>query len=52
MLHGRAELLGELLGLLSALTADDIAAAAAALDPDRCAVLRILPDPSGRGAVA
>jgi predicted Zn-dependent peptidase len=52
LLHGRAELLGELPGLLSALTADDIAAAAAALDPDRCAVLRILPDPSGRGAVA
>jgi predicted Zn-dependent peptidase len=52
LLHGRAELLGELPDLLSALTAEDIAAAAAALDPDRCAVLRILPDSAGRGAVA
>jgi predicted Zn-dependent peptidase len=49
LLHGRAELLAELPDLLSALTADDIAAAATALDPQRCAVLRILPDPSGRG---
>ncbi len=49
LLHGRAELLGELPDLLSALTVDDIAAAAAALDPDRCAVLRILPDPAGAG---
>lgn len=49
LLHGRAELLSELPDLLSRLTADDIAAAAAALDPDRCAVLRVLPDPSGRG---
>ena len=52
LLHGRAELLGELPDLLSALTADDIAAAAAALDPDRCAVLRILPDPAGAGEQA
>jgi zinc protease len=49
LLHGRAELLGELPTLLSALTADDIAAAAAALDPHRCAVLRVLPDPTGAG---
>ncbi len=50
LLHGRAELLGELPDLLSALDADDIAAAAAALDPERCAVLRVLPDPGGRAA--
>ena len=44
LLHGRAELLAELPELLSALSAADIAAAAAALDPGRCAELRIVPE--------
>ena len=44
LLHGRAELLSELPELLTALSADDIAAAAAALAPERCAVLRVIPD--------
>ena len=43
LLHGRAELLGELPDLLSAVTGDQIAAAARSLDPDRCAVLRVVP---------
>ncbi|MBM9467312.1 M16 family metallopeptidase [Nakamurella leprariae] len=43
LLHGRAELLGELPALLAAVTPDDIAAAARSLDPDRCAVLRVVP---------
>ena len=50
LLHGRAELLGELPDLLSALSVDDIAAAAAALDPGRCAVLRIVANPEARAA--
>jgi zinc protease len=43
LLHGRAELLSELPELLTALSADDIAAAAASLAPERCAVLRVIP---------
>ncbi len=43
LLHGRAELLGELPDLLNAVTADDVAAAARSLDPGRCAVLRVVP---------
>ncbi len=43
LLHGRAELLSELPDLLTQLTTDDIAAAAASLDPERCAVLRFVP---------
>jgi predicted Zn-dependent peptidase len=43
LLHGRAELLGELPGLASDLTGAEIAAAAAGLDPGRCAVLRVVP---------
>jgi predicted Zn-dependent peptidase len=50
LLHGHAELLGELPDLLSALSVDDIAAAAAALDPGRCAVLRIVANPKARAA--
>jgi predicted Zn-dependent peptidase len=41
--HGRAELVGELPTLVGDVTAEDVAAAAAALDPDRCAVLRVVP---------
>jgi predicted Zn-dependent peptidase len=48
LLHGRAELLGELPELLSAITAEDIAAAAATLDPGRCAQLRIVPEQVAR----
>ena len=44
LLHGRAELLGELPELLSAVSAADVAAAAATLDPGRCAQLRIVPE--------
>jgi zinc protease len=43
LLQGRAELLGELPDLLSAVTADHVAQAARSLDPGRCAVLRIVP---------
>lgn len=43
LLHGRAEIVGELPELVSAVTADDVAAAAAALDPEHCAVLTIVP---------
>jgi predicted Zn-dependent peptidase len=43
LLHGRAELVGELPTLVGDVTAEDVAAAAAALDPDRCAVLRVVP---------
>lgn len=45
LLHGRAELINELPDLITAVSAADIAAAAAALHPDRCAVLEIVPDP-------
>jgi len=48
LLHGRAELLGELPELLSEITAEDIAAAAATLDPGRCAQLRIVPEQVAR----
>ena len=43
LLHGRAELLSELPDLLSTVTPDEIAAAAGTLDPERCAVLRVVP---------
>jgi predicted Zn-dependent peptidase len=43
LLHGRAELLGELPALAAAVDAGEIAAAASSLDPGRCAVLRIVP---------
>jgi predicted Zn-dependent peptidase len=43
LLHGRAELLSELPDLLSAVTPEQIAAAARSLDPGRCAILRIVP---------
>ncbi len=43
LLHGRAELLGELPGIAGGIGAGEIAAAAAALDPNRCAVLRVVP---------
>jgi len=47
LLHGRAELLGELPGLLAAIEPAQVAAAAAGLQPDRCAVLRIIPGVAG-----
>ncbi|MEO7125766.1 MAG: pitrilysin family protein [Nakamurella sp.] len=43
LLHGRAELVGELPSIVDSLGAEDVARAAAALDPDRCAVLRVVP---------
>ncbi len=43
LLHGRAELLSEIPGLLDNVGTAEIAAAAAALDPERCAVLTIVP---------
>jgi predicted Zn-dependent peptidase len=43
LLHGRAELLGELPALAAGLSVDEIASAAASLDPTRCAVLRVVP---------
>ncbi|MEP6561306.1 MAG: insulinase family protein, partial [Nakamurella sp.] len=43
LLHGRAELLSELPDLLSAVTPQHVADAARSLDPQRCAVLRIVP---------
>ena len=43
LLHGRAELLSELPDLLSAVTAGQVAGAARSLDPDRCAILRVVP---------
>ncbi len=42
LVHGRAELLGELPGRLAAVTADQVAAAAATLRPERRAVLELL----------
>ena len=45
LLHGRAELLAELPGLMAALTPDDIATAARRLPPDARGILRI--NPSG-----
>jgi zinc protease len=43
LLHGRAELLSEIPGIIADLSTDEIAAAAASLDPGRRAVLRINP---------
>jgi predicted Zn-dependent peptidase len=43
LLHGRAELVGELPALVGDVSVEDVAAAAAALAPDRCAVLRVVP---------
>nr|WP_240757470.1 pitrilysin family protein [Nakamurella flava] len=43
LLHGRAELLAELPRMVAEVTADDVRSAAATLDPDRCAVLRVVP---------
>ncbi len=43
LLHGRAELLSEIPALVSGIGAEEVAAAAAALDPGRRAVLRINP---------
>lgn len=45
LLHGRAELIHQLPDLFSALTVDDIAAAAGSLDPQHCAILEVVPDP-------
>ena len=42
--RGRAELLNELPGLLAAVTANDVLAAAAMLRPDNRAVLELRPD--------
>jgi predicted Zn-dependent peptidase len=44
LLHGRAELVGELPALVAGLDAADVAAAARGLDPDRCAILRVVPE--------
>ncbi len=43
LLHGEAELLGRLPAIAERIGADEIAAAAASLDPQRCAVLRVVP---------
>ena len=43
LLHGRAELLGEIPQLLEQITPEHIAAAARSLDPARCAILTIVP---------
>jgi predicted Zn-dependent peptidase len=43
LLHGRAELLGELPALLGDVDPADVAEAARRLDPNRCAVLRVVP---------
>jgi len=51
LLHGRAELIDEIPGLVAAITVDDIAAGAKLLDPERCAVLEVVPgagSPDGR----
>ncbi|MDT4948947.1 MAG: zinc protease [Pseudonocardiales bacterium] len=42
LIHGRAELIEELPGRLAAVTVDDVRAAAAALQPDRRAVLELI----------
>ncbi len=47
LVHRRAELLGELPGRLAAVTADDVAAAAATLRPERRAVLELLAGGTG-----
>ncbi len=43
LLHGRAEILGDLPRLADDIGPDAVAAAAASLDPGRCAVLRVVP---------
>lgn len=43
LLHGRAELLSEIPGLLQQISTKQIAAAAATLDPAACAILTIVP---------
>ncbi|WP_188942897.1 M16 family metallopeptidase [Nakamurella endophytica] len=43
LLHGRAELLDEVPAMVAAVTADEVAAAARSLDPDRAALLRVVP---------
>ncbi len=43
LLHGRAELLSELPDLLSAVTTDGVTDAARMLNPQTCAVLRVVP---------
>lgn len=44
LLHGQAELLGELPAIAADLDVSDIAAAAASLHPDHCGVLRVVPE--------
>ncbi len=44
LLHGRAELLTEIPGIVGSLTPDEVAVAAAGLDPGRRAILRIVPE--------
>jgi predicted Zn-dependent peptidase len=43
LLHGRAELLGELPVIAQQIDPEAVAAAARSLDPQRCAVLRVVP---------
>jgi zinc protease len=43
LLHGRAELLSEMPGILAEVTAEQIASAARSLDPNACAILTIVP---------
>jgi predicted Zn-dependent peptidase len=43
LMHGKAELVGQLPGMVAAVTADDVAAAAKALRPDGRAVLILKP---------
>lgn len=43
LLYGRAELIGELPGMLGEITPADIAGAARSLDPSRCAILEVVP---------
>ncbi len=44
LLHGRAELLSEIPGIIATITPAEIAAAAKSLDPQRRAILRINPE--------
>jgi len=44
LLHGRAELLSEIPGIIASITPAEIAAAAASLDPNRRAILRVQPE--------
>lgn len=43
LLHSRAELLGELPGIIEQITANDVAEAAESLDPEQSALLRVVP---------